>query len=461
MSVVTNKTAQWSGSEPYFLDNFAPVADERTTYNLPVEGAIPEHLTGRYLRNGPNPTTVPAGRYHWFAGDGMVHGVQLRAGRATWYRNRWVRTERLAKELGVPAPSGAPEVNSFNPANTHIISHAGHNLACCEVGLPHELTPELETIGRYNFGGRLASPMTGHPKIDPVTGELIFIGYSPTPPYLRYHQVDPRGVLVRSEDIDVKGPTQMHDFAITAKYVIFFDLPVTLDPSLIGVQLMPYRWQPGYGARVGVMPRSGGNSDVRWFEVAPCYVYHALNAYEDGDCVVIDVSRYPEAFNISRPGGGDAYALDPSTLDQWRINLATGQVTETRIDDRPVDFPRVDERRVGRPYRYGYGVELTRGHHGRAIEFGNLLKYDRQRGTTEVHDFGSGRMAGEGVFVPAGPKAVEDEGWVLSLVYDPERDRSDLVILNAADFAGEPAARIHLPWRVPPGFHGSWIADPS
>jgi carotenoid cleavage dioxygenase len=209
------------------------------------------------------------------------------------------------------------------------------------------------------------------------------------------------------------------------------------------------------------MPRSGGNSDVRWFEVEPCYVYHQLNAFEDGSSVLVDVVRYPEAFNIDRPGGGQAFVLDPSTLDRWRMDLATGRVTETRVDDRPLEFPRVDERLVGRAHRYGYGVEMTRGQHGREVGFGSLLKHDLKRGTTELHNFGPGRMAAEGVFVPAGPKAAEDEGWILAFVYDPEPDRSDLVILNAADFAGEPVATIHLPWRVPPGFHGSWIADPS
>lgn len=259
----------------------------------------------------------------------------------------------------------------------------------------------------------------------------------------------------------MKGPTQMHDFAITANYVIFFDLPVVLDVSLAGVQQMPYRWDPGYGARIGVMPRSGDNSDVRWFEIEPCYVYHELNAYEDGDCIVIDVARFPEAFNIDRPGGGQTWTLDPSTLDRWRIDLRTGQVTETRLDDRPLDFVRVDDRLVGRAHRYGYGVELIRGSHGREVGFGSLLKHDLKRQTTELHNLGPGRTGGEPVFVPAGPDAAEDEGWILAFAYDPSTDRSDLVILNAGDFAGEPAATIHIPWRVPPGFHGSWIPDPS
>lgn len=435
--------------------NYAPVADEITAVDLPVTGAIPAALNGRYLRNGPNPTPVPTGPYHWFLGDGMIHGVELREGRASWYRNRWVQTEALAQKRGTPMPAGPTDVSAGNPANTHIIRHAGRILALCEPGLPYQLSPQLDTIGRYNFAGQLQGSMTAHPKIDPVTGELLFFGYKPFAPYLTYYAADRDGNLVRSEVIDLPGPSMVHDFAITAEHVVFFDLPVLFDPAGYQPGMLPYRWHPEYGARVGVMPRNGGNADIVWAEVEPCYVFHPLNAYADNGRVVVDVVRWPEMCYRSYEGPFDER---PTTLDRWTIDLAARSVKEERLSDRAQEFPRVDPRLVGRPHRYGYGAELCVSD-GSITGQGSLLKQDLQRGTTEVHDLGPARAAGEGVFIPAREGAAEDEGYVMALVYDAERDASDLVILNAQDFAGEPAATVHLPRRVPFGFHGEWLPD--
>jgi carotenoid cleavage oxygenase len=443
---------------PYLIGNFAPVRDEVTAHDLPVTGTIPPALRGRYLRNGPDPIIDPdPANYHWFTGDGMLHGVELADGKAVSYRNRWVRTDGATAALGEAPIAGRPDdvfPAGSSAANTHVVSHAGRVFALYEVALPTEVRPDLSTAGRYDFDGRLRSSMTAHPKIDPVTGEMLFFGYDVLgPPWLRFHTVDRDGTLVRSEDIDIRGPAMVHDFAVTERHVVFFDLPVVFDLDLVGKQPFPFAWRPDYGARVGVMPRDGGNADVRWLDVDLCYVYHPLNAYDDGDGVVVDVVRHRTMFADDRYGPGDA----PPTLDRWTIDLSGDKVVESRLDDRAQELPRVDERVLGRRHRYGYAPTFPTVDH--AVQFGGLLKHDLVAGTTVERDFGAGQSAGEAVFVPESPDAGEDEGWLLSLVYDAGRDRSDLVILDAADFGGPEVARVQLPQRVPYGFHGWWMAD--
>jgi carotenoid cleavage dioxygenase-like enzyme len=438
---------------PFHLrGNYAPVRDEVTAYALPVRGAVPRALAGRYVRNGPNPKTGQSP--HWFLGDGMLHGVELRDGGATWYRNRWVRTRCFVEDTPPVSPDGGRDLTA-GTANTHVVAHAGRILALVETSFPTEVTPDLDTVGSFDFGGRLTTAMTAHPKICPRTEELHFFGYSFAPPFLTYHRADAAGRLVQSEVIEVPGPTMIHDFAITERHVVFMDLPLVFDLELAQAGRLPYRWSDDYGARLGLMPRGGAAADVRWFEVAPCYVFHPLNAYEDvsGD-VVVDVVRYAELW---RDGWGDPSL---ARLHRWRVDPgAGGSVSEQPLDDRPIEFPRCDERRQGLPHRYGYAVYTGRG---LADTVGTaLVKYDLRGGGSAVHDFGAGRVPAEPVFVPAAPGAAEDEGWVVAYVYDAARDGSDLVILDAADFGGHPVATVSLPQRVPFGFHGNWIPDAS
>ncbi|MGH7358581.1 MAG: carotenoid oxygenase family protein [Candidatus Rokuibacteriota bacterium] len=427
--------------------NYAPVTEEVTATDLDVEGAIPPELAGRFLRNGPNPRPGEA-RPHWFLGDGMIHGVELRDGKADWFRNRWVRTKQFRSEGQFVDDQGNVDL-TYGPANTHIIGHAGRLLALVESSFPTEVTAELDTVGTFDFDGTLTTAMTAHPKIDPETGEMVFFGYGFFPPYLTYHVVDASGSLVRSETITVKGPTMIHDFGVSAKHVVWMDMPVVFDLALAMSGGMPYRWDETYGARLGVMPRSGGDPEVRWIEIDPCYVFHPMNAYDDEGRVVMDVVRYPDLW---KKGGNDFPA---STLWRWTVDADAGTATEAQIDDRPIEFPRLDERRAGLPYRYGYALEtittLTGGSQG-------VLRYDLETGATDRYEVGPGRGAAEPVFVPAGDGSAEDEGWIMTYVYDAGREASDFVILDASDPGAVPVATVPLPQRVPVGFHGSWIA---
>jgi carotenoid cleavage dioxygenase len=416
------------------------VPDEAVVTALEVEGALPPELTGTYVRNGSNPVT---GRgEHWFVGDGMLHAVHLEGGRATWYRNRWVQTALLGKGLtGAGAPGGA---NSTS--NTTAFSYGGRLLSLQEIGFPYEVAlPELTTVGPFDFGGSLTSAMTAHPKVDPATGRLHSFGYGFVAPFLTSWSADATGPLARREVVDIPRSTMMHDFAITDRDVVFWDLPVvfSLETAVERPGEMPFAWDPSAGARIGVMPLDGPASAVRWVEVEPCYVFHGVNAWREGADVVLDVCRLPSAF---APGGDPVGA---GSVRRWRIGTAAAQLTfaEDIVLDRPWDLARVAPAETGRAHRRGYFV-TTRVVEG-GWEFAGVASIDRASGRTDEWDPGFGQAAGEAL--PVGD-------WVLTFVYDRPSDTSHLAVLAADDLAAGPVARVHLGRRVPFGFHATWVA---
>jgi carotenoid cleavage dioxygenase len=439
-------------TNPFLQGNYAPVDTETTAFDLEVDGVLPPTLDGTLLRDGPNPGGPRGANHHWFLGDGMLHGIRIGDGQAQWYRNRWVRTAAIEAERGLPAaPRSAGDATVGGNGGVNVISHAGRILALGEVGLPYRMSPELETVEQYDFDGRLTTNMTAHPHVDAETGEMFFFGYDFGPTHLRYHVADADGRLTATEVIETKGPTMMHDFGMTASRVIFMDLPVVFSLERLAGGGMPFAWDPSYGARLGVMPRTGTSADVQWIEIDPCYVFHILNCFDDGERIVMDVMLHATMFEGSTIGPNEP---ERPTLHRWTIDPTAGTVTDDALDDHHAEFPRLDERLAGRRHRYGYATELATGDD--AFDSGGLLRYDLERGTTVAHDVGPGRMAGEGVFVPGGPG--EDEGWVLSVVYDRSTDRSDVIVVDATDFAAPPVATVHLPVRVPVGVHGNWHA---
>jgi carotenoid cleavage dioxygenase-like enzyme len=449
---------------------FAPVQEEITAFDLPVTGSLPAELNGRYLRNGPNPLGLedPAYRFregHWFLGPGMVHGVRLRDGKAEWYRNRWVRSQQLAEAMDEKWPGGPVHDDMDFAANTCIIAHAGRYLATVEAGpLPYQLTDELRTVGPCDFSGTLPGGFAAHTKVDRRTGELHAIAYYWAWDHVQHVVIGTDGQVSHTTSIPVTDGPMMHDFALTPSYVVLLDLPVTfsMDAASAGLKL-PYTWNPAHQARVGLLPRGEGRAGVRWFEVDPCWVFHTLNAYDENGRVVVDVVRYGGAYDVSTLIGSG-----PLTLDRWTIDPATGIASQQRLDDRPQEFPRTDERVTGHPHRYGYSAVIEAVGHATISPDGGfadaafsnaLLKHDLATGTVQAHEFGKDATAGEAVFAPASPGSGEDDGYVMAYIHNPDRGAADLVILAAQDFAAEPVARVHLPARIPLGFHGSWIAD--
>jgi carotenoid cleavage dioxygenase-like enzyme len=451
----------------YLAGHMAPVADEIDARELPVTGALPPQLVGRYLRNGPNP--LPGeDPGHWFLGHGMLHGIRLRDGRAEWYRNRWVRTGALE---GRPfmRPDGTFDRTAVH-ANTHVIEHAGRILALVENGFPYEVGGELETVGPCDFGGRLTTAMTAHPKTDPDTGELHFFGYGVQPPFVTYHRLSAAGELVASAPIEVPAPTMMHDFAITDRHAVFLDLPMRFQLQ----EGMPYRWSDEHVARLGVMPldRPG---EVRWFEIEPCYVFHVGNAHEDdAGRIVLDVVRYDRAgitglwqdlgpysagsaarsANLRSAGPAAAAAATGfARMHRFTLDPATGTVAEQQLDERGVEFPTVDDARVGRAGRFLYAVADSGADAA-------IVRLDTRHGGTTAHELGADVAAGEAVFVPdESTGRAEDDGWLLTITSRRDGSASQLLVLDATDVGGAPVAAVTLPRGVPAGFHGSWIPD--
>lgn len=452
MSTMVEATAKATLTDnPYLQGNFAPVQVETTAYNLPVRGRIPEELTGRVVRIGPNPAgAADPSAYHWFTGAGMAHGVRLRDGKAEWYRNRFVLSDGVAAHLGRPLIPGPRNGFGDNTANTNIIVMGDKTYAIVEAGaLPVELTDDLETVARSSLGGTLQRGFSAHPKVDPARNLMHVLTYQPGIPELSYLVVDADGRSRAVAQIPAPHFPMIHDVAFTATKLIVLDLPVTFNLKGLAVGF-PFAWDHTLTPRVGLLPLDGDLSHLQWFEAPSCYVFHVMNAYDDGDCVVADVVRHDRVFDQEMRGPSEG---DP-VLARWTFNLKTGRLSERIFDERGCEFPRFNDAFAGRDYRYGYTASASGG-----LRFGAAFKHDLKTGRTETHDFGPGRQTLEPVFIARAGAVTEDDGWVVSYVYDAARDASDVVILDARGFADEPTAVISLPVRVPFGFHGNWLAD--
>ena len=446
-------TTPFDPATPWWLQaNFAPVMDEIEVFDLEVRGALPPALRGAYVKNGSNPQR--SNSPHWFFGDGMTHGVWLDGGKATAYRNKWVATTPFTQKLefGQGVPGG-----DNNQSNVSALWHAGRLLTSGEVGFPYELDPAtLATKGLVDFGGTLAGSFTAHPHIDPSTGRMHSFGYDFADPFLRYHIIEPDGTMSHIEGVSIPRSTMIHDFAITESDAVFWDLPVIFDLDL-AVQflsdptIVPFRWAPEAGARLGVMPLAGGADAVQWFEVDPCYVFHHVNAFRRGDEVVVDVCWQESMF------GGNEFAT-PS-VRRWTANTATGAFSEDILDVPAGDLPTRDPRRMGREHRYGYLIG-TRDDPN-TVNLGGLVKVDYQSGTAETWDPGPTRHGSEVLFVPGDEgDTADDAGWLLAFVHDDATDETTLAVLDATDVTAGPVAEVVMPRRVPYGFHATWVPTP-
>jgi len=439
---------------PYLRGNFAPVSQEVTAYHLPVEGMIPSELSGRFVRNGANPIAPDPQTYHEMYGEGMIHGVCLRSGKALWYRNRWVRGRDVLAALDEPDIGGAIEPAYF-PVNINVMGFAGKTWALSEAGpYPIELDYELNSICRNNLFGTLRGAFTAHPKLDPLTKEFHAICYCwDVWDDVQYVVVGQDGRVRKTEKVKLLGKSAIHDLGLTQRYVVILDLPLLYYPELVASgDPNVCRWDRNYQARLGFLPREGTAADIHWVEIDPCFVFHPVNAFDTAEGeVVMDVCRYEQLFDLNPTES--LWNSGGTTLDRWVINANTGKFFTTRIDDRAQEFPRINPNYSSLLYRYGYTLLMNE------TGYGNTVKHDFQTGTATLHDYGTGTASSEPVFVPRPNATSEDDGWVLSFVYNYDRNISSLVILDALDFAGNPVATIHLPQRVPFGFHGDWIPD--
>jgi carotenoid cleavage dioxygenase-like enzyme len=449
---------------PYLLDEHAPVPREREDLDLRIVGELPAGLAGTFVRNSANPFFPPPERYHWFDGDGMVHGVHLGGDGRASYRNRWIQTKGFALEQAEGRPrwrgiNERPDPESpgspvKDTANTHLIVWNRQLVATWWLtGRAMALScPGLETRGPATAGATPLPRLAAHPKVDPRTNELVFMGYDPfRAPYLTYGVASPDGA-VHHVPIDIPHGHIPHDLAITERFSVLLDLPLGWSADGGRRRITFFRDRP---ARFGVLPRHGTSDQVQWFEHDPCYLYHLIGSWEEGDTIVLmgcrirdPIPETPTAAPVTRL---DTIELVPH-LYRWRLDLRTGSVTGEQLDDAPTEFPRVDDRTWGRPVRHAFHPRLAPRE---ALSFDGVLRYDLVTGGRTGRDWPAGWYSGEVVFAPRPGGAEDDDGWLLTVLSSAREDASQLVVLDARTL--ERCAAVHLPWRVPLGFHADWV----
>jgi len=447
----------------YLSGNYGPVTEEVTAFDLPVVGELPADLNGRYLRNGPNPAgPVDPTTHHWFIGDGMVHGIRLRDGRAEWYRNRYVGSASVARQLGRPDIAGPNWNNSALGPNTNVGGFTGTTWAMVEAGgCPVELTYELESVARNDFFGTLPGAFTAHPKVDPASGEMHAMVYAWAEwlDHVQYVIVGTDGRVRHTLDIPLPGMTMLHDMSLTERYAIVYDQPCTVDLDLAFAMRFPFRWNPDYGNRVGLLPRNGDDgsataADIVWIDVPNGYTFHPMNAYDTPDGrVVIDLCQYDQMFDRDLLGPFGDPGL--GRLERWELDPARRTASITVIDESPNEFPRHRGALTARPYRYGYCASPSKD----PAAGWPTLKHDLQTGERTVFDHGAGRAAGEPVFVSRPDATAEDDGWLVTYVHDLGTESTEFVVMDAQDLGRGYVAQVPLPQRVPFGFHGNWVSD--
>ncbi|MBF6303020.1 carotenoid oxygenase family protein [Nocardia amamiensis] len=464
---------------PMLSGNFAPVMAECYAPELIVtEGELPPGLEGTLFRNGPNPMYPPMGdKHHWFMGEGMLHAISIADGRAS-YRNRWIETEsyraqRAAGRRLVPTtfedqPAPGSETLRRHLANTHVYWHGDRLLAFAEGNSPVEVDPlDLATRGSWTFDGAYTGPVTGHPKIDPETGEMLMFSYMTGGPFntaMSYHVVDAQGRMTRSEVFQAPYASMVHDFIATAEHVVFPIFPATIDQERIIKGGPVIAWDPRQRTCIGILDRKAGADTIRWFEGEPCYVFHPLNAYTTheggGTQVVADVIRFdrvPLFPNVDGSPAPHSLAADAGLLVRWTFELdgTSNDYKERVLTDLPGEFPRLDDRFAGLNYRHGF-YAAQRGPQVASCFYDTLAHVDLSTGAQREWSAGPGCFVHEPVFVPRQVGVPEGDGWLVTLMYDGARNLSDLIVLDTHDVTAGPVARAELPVRVPFGFHGSW-----
>ncbi len=462
---------------PYLEGGYTPIGHEITAHSLEVEGTLPDDLAGVFVRTGSNPRLHPIGRYHFFDGDGMLHAVHFEGGSAS-YRNRYVRTEGMAAEeaAGRALYTGILERPDMrrpggpykDTGNTDLVWHAGQLLALWWLsGKARVISlPELETLGDQEYDGKLFRSISAHPKVDPRTGEMLFFDYSPVAPYLTHGVVSAKGELVHQAPIELPGPRFQHDLAFTDRYTLLFDMSMQWDAALMRQGKMRLKMERDAPARIGVVPRLGHDADVRWFEAEPFFMYHVINAWEEGHEIVLLGCRIadplegdPRNARVDRPVPALGHLRIAPSFHRWTLDLRSGSVKEERLDDVLTEFPRMNDECLGQPSRYSYHPRLAPSS---TILFDALVRYDLKRGAQAVHEYPRGWYGGEVSFAPGdGRSGAEDDGYLVTFVQEEATGRSELFVIDARDVAAPPLARIRIPQRVPTGYHTRWVPAPE
>ncbi|CAM6100383.1 unnamed protein product [Calypogeia fissa] len=486
----------------YFLQgNYAPVEEFGPEPVLSVTGHVPECLNGAYLRVGPNPMFEPFAKYHWFDGDGMLHGLRIKDGKAT-YTCRYVRTARLEQEEFWGAPKfvkvgdlegkrglahillyglrvifGLVDVSSGQgTANTSLVYHDGKLLVLSEQDMPYVMRVledgDFETVSRLDYDKKLDHYFTAHPKIDPVTGEMFAFGYQVfRAPYATYRVISKDGVMGDAVPITVSGPAMMHDWAITENFAIFIDSPLHFSFKGMLDDQSVFTFDNTKPIRVGVLPRyAKDDSQMRWFECANGFLVHTANAWEEGDEVVLvaclGVKSYLQLFSKYEKEKCQATTKD---LREYRFNLKNGQAQERLLGDLNTDFPTINADYVGRKNKFIFScifedTTLITG----IVKYDLTLEPKLGKSKPEIGGniagvfwHGSGRYGSEPLQVPKNPgkKGCEDDVYLLSFVHDENTGKSEVVVIDGKTMSSNPVVVIEMPSRVPYGFHSLFLTE--
>jgi carotenoid cleavage dioxygenase-like enzyme len=470
---------------PYRTGPWRPQTTEWKADDLAVtDGQIPADLDGVYLRNTENPLHPSLKAYHPFDGDGMIHVVGFRDGTA-FYRNRFIRTDGLLAENAAAGPlwAGLAERPSLakrddgwgargrmkDASSTDVVVHRGTALTSFyQCGDLYRIEPfSADTLGKETWKGRFPFEwgVSAHPKVDPVTGELLFFNYAKQAPYMHYGVVDENNDLVHYVDIPLPGPRLPHDMAYTRNFAILNDFPLFWDTELLKRDVHAARFHQDMPSRFGVIPRRGRTEDIRWFEARPTYVLHFVNAYEDGDEIVLDGFFQGDPAPADN-GAGDTWqrafrflALDrmQTRLHRWRLNLASGAVIEAELSDSITEFGMINPGYAGASYRYAYAATGKPSW----FLFDGLVKHDLHTGAEERFAFGDGVYGSQTAMAPRVGSAGEDDGYLVTLTTDMNADASHCLIFDAARIADGPVCRCKLPERISSGTHSTWAAGPQ
>ena len=457
----------------YLDGNYAPVEDDRAVSfeDIQVVGEVPTDLDGIYVRNGPNPAHLPLGKYHRYDGDGMLHAIRFKDGRAS-YRNKWIRTAAFEEEAAAgralwggmldPRRADRPDMPLKDTANTDVVLHAGRLVAMWYMsGIPYLVDPlSLETIGPADLGSGGRRRISAHSKTDESNGDFVFFDYGRDFPYMHHGVADRTGALAAFTPIELPGPRMPHDMWISRRHTVLHDLPLIWDEEAYRHGRVKLRFEEAWPTRFGVIPRHGSAEELRWYEFEPCYILHTINAWEDGDWLRLTGCRIqpfedgrgnPNLSSITTIMG--RHQLN-ARLYQWSINLATGETREGLLDEEwNAEFPTWNNSTMGTEMRHAYCVRIETDP---VLRFTGLMKFDLATGASEHYSEGPGHTYSEAPFAPAVGATVEDHGYLVSLVRNETEERSEVHILDARNLKDGALCKLLLPCRVPEGFHATW-----
>jgi beta,beta-carotene 9',10'-dioxygenase len=476
---LTGKQGTDMSRAPYYL-GFTTLASETDIAELPVRGTVPEWLTGALVRTGPARFEVGATKYnHWFDGLAMLHKFGFAGGRVS-YMNRYLRSRAYEEAIA----KGAISRGEFatNPSQTFLqriaswfspkitdngcvnITEMGNAVvALTETRLPVRFDPgAMATLGTCEYGREIKGPVaTAHPHFDRTRNchYNYVVEFARRSNYRLFRIDKDTGRQSVVATIPVDKPAYMHSFGMTERYLILTEFPLVVNPLRLLLSGKPfirnYEWEPDRGVRFHVVDKESGK--LAGAARGPAFfAFHHVNAFEDGNEVVVDIVAHPDPTVIDRLYLDRLRSAEPvpttGRLTRFRIREEENVLGEP-LSDVPIELPRFDySRRAGRRYRYVYAA----GSDAAGDFLDKLVKLDPERGTVSSWSE-EGCYPGEPVFVNAPETSSEDDGVILSVVLDTRKVASFLLILDASTF-GE-LARAELPHHIPFGFHGHYFYE--